>query len=342
MSTDPTIWASPLAVAAVLPLALLVDRLQGEPRSALHPVVWMGTLLAALGRWLPSSPPRGAFAAGAAAWCLGAGVSVSGALLVERLLYGWLRWGVSTMLGADAIPEAAIGGTAILAWTLLTAWLLKPLLALRSLLEEVGAVEHALGLSLAAGRERTARICSRDTAALEATALRETAIESLAENLNDSLVAPLFWFAVAGLPGAALYRWANTADAMWGYRDPRREWSGKFAARADDVLSWPPARLTALLLSPRGQGRRLREEAGRTPSPNGGWPMAAMALRLGVRLGKPGAYTLNEPGRPADGAALRLGLASAHRTGWIAAAALGVLAAVVLWTRSALWTGALA
>ena len=313
------VWAPLLATGAVLPLALLVDRVQGEPRGALHPVVWMGTLLAALGRRLPSSPPRTAFAAGSTAWCLGASVSVAGASIVERLLHVWLLSG--------AAPS--IGGIEILAWTLLTAWLLKPLLALRSLLEEVGAVEHALGRSLAAGRERTARICSRDTAALDATALRETAIESLAENLNDSLVAPLFWFAVAGLPGAALYRWANTADAMWGYRDPRREWSGKFAARADDVLSWPPARLTALLLWPRGRGGRLREEAGRTPSPNGGWPMAAMALRLGVRLGKSGAYTLNECGRPADGAAVRLGLTLAHRAGWRAAAALSVLAVAV-------------
>ncbi len=82
--------------------------------------------------------------------------------------------------------------------------------------------------------------------------MRESAIESLAENLNDSVVAPIFWFVLFGLPGAALYRFANTADAMWGYRGLRHgvnwEWAGKWAARADDVLSWLPARLTALLL----------------------------------------------------------------------------------------------
>jgi adenosylcobinamide-phosphate synthase len=83
--------------------------------------------------------------------------------------------------------------------------------------------------------------------------VRESAIESLAENLNDSVVAPLFWFALLGLPGAALYRFANTADAMWGYPGMRGgrywQWAGKWAARADDVLSWLPARITALLLA---------------------------------------------------------------------------------------------
>ena len=127
---------------------------------------------------------------------------------------------------------------------------------------------------------------------------REAAIETLAENLHDSVIAPLFWFAIAGLPGAAVYRFANTADAMWGYRD-EREWCGKWAARADDALSWLPARLTALLLLPPSLPALLRE-ARRTPSPNSGWPMAAMALRLNRRLGKPGVYTLHAPGQPAQ------------------------------------------
>jgi adenosylcobinamide-phosphate synthase len=140
--------------------------------------------------------------------------------------------------------------------------------------------------------------------------VRESAIESLAENLNDSVVAPLFWFVLAGLPGAALYRFANTADAMWGYRGERQgrdwTWAGKWAARADDVLSWVPARITALLLAlwgPWPVWRQLPGEARLTPSPNSGWPMAAMALGLGVRLGKPGVYALNASGRapgPAD------------------------------------------
>jgi adenosylcobinamide-phosphate synthase len=134
--------------------------------------------------------------------------------------------------------------------------------------------------------------------------VRESAIESLAENLNDSVVAPRFWFVLLGLPGAALYRFANTADAMWGYPGSRGgrfwQWAGKWAARADDVLSWVPARITAALLAAVHGGlhwQRLAQEARKTPSPNSGWPMAAMALALGVRLAKPGVYVLHPAGR---------------------------------------------
>ena len=118
------------------------------------------------------------------------------------------------------------------------------------------------------------------------------------------MVAPIFWFVLFGLPGAAIYRFANTADAMWGYRGIHRgrhwEWAGKWAARADDVLSWLPARLTAWLLAGVARGlspAALRWEAAKTPSPNSGWPMAAMALALGVSLRKPGIYILNAAGR---------------------------------------------
>jgi adenosylcobinamide-phosphate synthase len=129
-------------------------------------------------------------------------------------------------------------------------------------------------------------------------------VSTLAENLNDSVVAPLFWFAVAGLPGAALYRFANTADAMWGYMGERGgrdwTWAGRWAARVDDALSWLPARLTALLIALLSAGRgwsAVVANAGLTPSPNGGWPMGALAVGLGIRLGKPGVYELNGQGR---------------------------------------------
>ena len=129
---------------------------------------------------------------------------------------------------------------------------LKPLLAWRMLTDEVAAVEQQLGQSLQAGQQQLARIVSRDVAALDAVQVRESALESLAENLNDSVIAPLFWFALLGLPGAALCRFADTADSMWGYRGNYRgqcwEWAGKWAARADDVLAWLPARITAVAL----------------------------------------------------------------------------------------------
>ena len=181
---------------------------------------------------------------------------------------------------------------------------LKPMLAWAMLRDETAAVEASLQQSLAAGRERLSWLVSRETAALSDSEVRESAIESLAENLNDSVVAPIFWFVLLGLPGAAMYRFANTADAMWGYRGLRHgvnwEWAGKWAAWADDALSWLPARITAVLLMLVAGGlglRALRREAGKTPSPNSGWPMAAMALALGVALRKPGVYTLNPAGR---------------------------------------------
>ncbi|MDG0833258.1 cobalamin biosynthesis protein CobD [Pelomonas saccharophila] len=271
-------------MSALLPLAmavaLLVDRL-GEPPAWAHPVVGMGRYLGLFR--LTRLPPALGFIAGALVWLAGAVAVVFIALWLQgQLLLGLQPWASPLRLLATAA---------------LTGLLLKPLLAWRMLADEARAVEAALGESLAAGRARLSHLVSRDTAALTETEVREAAIETLAENLNDSVIAPLFWFAMAGLPGAALYRFANTADAMWGYRD-EREWCGKWAARADDVLSWLPARLTALALLPPSLPALMRE-ARCPPSPNSGWPMAAMALRLGLRLSKPGVYALHASGRSA-------------------------------------------
>lgn len=299
-------WTTAIAAGLAVALAWALDALFGEPPNAWHPVAWLGWLLAAVGARLLRWPPRRAFVGGALAWLLMAGALGMAATHIEAALN-------------------AMAGPWVWLTALLTALLLKPCFAWRMLRDEVAAVEHALAHSLDAGRARIARLASRDASGLDADAVRETAIETLAENLNDSLVAPLFWYVVAGLPGAVLYRFANTADAMWGYRGPW-EWAGKWAAHADDVLSWLPARLTALLLAPGwvlgGLDRwcQLRREAGRTASPNGGWPMAAMALQLGVRLRKPGVYALHaaalSPQRKHHVAALR----HATRVAWAAAA----------------------
>ncbi len=295
-----------LMLPLALGIALLVDRLLGEPPLWCHPVVGMGRYLGAFGGRLSAMPPSQAFLGGALVWLLGALLCTALALSLELGLIHALRpwqdaWG---LLGA----------------ALLLGLLLKPLLAWRMLVDEVLSVERALEQSLAAGRSQLARLVSRDTSALDAEAVREAAIETLAENLNDSVVAPLFWFALAGLPGAALYRFANTADAMWGYRD-HREWSGKWAARADDVLSWIPARITALaLIGLRPQGLlRLAQQAGRTPSPNSGWPMAAMALRLNLRLSKPGVYVLHAQGRSPQAEDLLQATRLARRALWATA-----------------------
>lgn len=320
-------WARhALAAALAVPVALLVDRLWGEPPVWMHPVVAMGRLLSAVGRRIAPREehvrdwPR--FALGAIAWCLLA--------LLFFAIYAFIQWLLPPMpwwLGA-----------------LVLGVLLKPLLSWRMLRDEVLAVEAALQQSLPAGRERLTWLVSRDTAQLDAGQVRESAIETLAENLSDSVLAPLFWFAVAGLPGAALYRFANTADAMWGYPgwrgqgDDRRhwQWAGKWTARADDLLNWIPARLTALLLALSGlaAGRRpgwgaLRQDARITPSPNGGWPMGAMARLLGVRLGKPGVYVLNPAGRVPQAAELQQAVAHAGRVVAMLVAA-GLAAALVL------------
>lgn len=269
-------------------LALAVDWWLGEPPVRWHPVVWMGRALQWAGdRLAPRMPVARDFKLfwrAALVWC---------ALSAIIFVAFWCAQQWALML--HSLMAAA-----------LLALLLKPLLAWRMLHDEVLAVEVALGQSLPAGRAQLARLVSRDVSALTAVQVRESAIESLAENLNDSVVAPLFWFALLGLPGAALYRFANTADAMWGYPGMRSgrywQWAGKWAARADDVLSWVPARITALLLAVVAKGlpfAALARHARKTPSPNSGWPMAAMALALNVRLAKPGVYTLHSKGRRA-------------------------------------------
>ena len=303
-----------LLALAVL-VALAVDRLWGEPPLRWHPVVWMGSALQLLGERIAPSAPNAQsskrFWLGALAWCvLAAIVFVAYAVLQALVLAVWGA-PVTVCTAVVDMPGLALGETSVVIATLrllmaalLLGVLLKPLLSFGFLVQEVRAVNAALDQSLEAGRERLSFLVSRDVAQLSASEVRESAIESLAENLNDSVVAPLFWFAVAGLPGAALYRMANTADAMWGYRGMRGgrywHWAGKWAARADDVLSWLPARITALLLvlpAPAQRLSALLREARKTPSPNSGWPMAAMALALGVRLSKPGTYCLHAEGR---------------------------------------------
>jgi adenosylcobinamide-phosphate synthase len=290
------------ALLLALGLALLLDWYFGEPAVALHPVVWMGRYLDFCGPTIAGLPSLAAFVAGALAWCAGAaGV-------------GALAFGIQSMLLAQ-LPSPGGGFVLVALAGLLLALALKPMLSWRMLRDEVHAVEAALELSLPDGRERLSRLVSRDTADLSEAEVRESAIESLAENLNDSVVAPVFWFVLFGLPGAAVYRFANTADAMWGYRG-RWEWAGKWAARADDVLSWVPARLTAVLIWAVTRNFSLasiRQQALRTPSPNSGWPMAAMALALGVYLRKPGVYTLNAAGRAPEAADTPLSLAVASK-----------------------------
>jgi adenosylcobinamide-phosphate synthase len=285
-----------MTAAAVL-VAAALDATVREPPLAVHPVRVTGRYLAAAERWLRPDPPARAIISGGVAWGIGAASAAALGLAVER-------WAANQSRRSVAAVVLGLG--------------LWPLFSHRMLLDEVAGVEAALAESVEAGRTAVARIVSRDAFHLSEPQVRAAAIESLAENLSDSVVAPLLWFAIGGLPAAAIYRFANTADACWGYRAPQWLHAGWVAARADDVLNLLPARLTAALLADWTMPRtKLRLEARKTPSPNAGWPMAALALRLGVRLDKRGSYTLNPGGRapePGDAvAALRL----ARRRGWL-------------------------
>jgi adenosylcobinamide-phosphate synthase len=157
----------------------------------------------------------------------------------------------------------------------------------------VQAVAHALRLSLRDGQMVVAMIVGRDTAVLDRSGVARSAIESAAENLSDGVIAPAFWFLVAGLPGLLLYKITNTADSMIGHRTPRHEAFGWAAARFDDLLNLIPARLTALLIALSHGWMNpapILRDAPLHRSPNAGWPEAAMACVLGVALAGPRSY----------------------------------------------------
>lgn len=202
--------------------------------------------------------------------------------------------GAGISLAADSLGLAGL---------FLQALALTCLLSLRALVSAAREVAAELDRGDIAAARRTVawHLVSRPTAELDAGHVASAAIESVAENLTDSVVAPAFFFLIGGLPAAAVYRAVNTADAMFGYRTERLEYFGKLAARLDDLLNLVPARLAGLSLvasaGPAGEGGRrslscLRGDRRRTASPNAGWTMSAMAGALGVTLEKPSAYRL--------------------------------------------------
>jgi adenosylcobinamide-phosphate synthase len=268
-----------------LVVAFAIDRAFGEPRDAIHPVAWMGRAIAIGRRWaLAPSARFGQLLRGA---CVALVVPTASAAIA---------YGVAHLTRDSAL-------SAVLA----TALLLKPMFAVRALRDAAFTVRDALERDdLPAARRGLGSLCSRSAAHLDEPALLAATVESVAENASDSVVAPLFWFACFGLPGAVFYRAANTLDAMMGYHG-ELEWAGKAAARLDDLLNLVPARLTALLLLAGGAWAGgdvrkglaiLRRDGQRTESPNAGRPMAAMAGLLGVRLEKAGHYALGDEREP--------------------------------------------
>jgi adenosylcobinamide-phosphate synthase len=271
-----------MSVALAL-LAMLIELCAGYPPALLraigHPVTWIGRLIAALDGFLnrESNNRDQRKAAGIVAVLLLLAIVGSIAFVVQRALlqlpFGW----------------AAV---AVIA---------SSLIAQRSLHQHVAEVAGALhNGGLEAGRAAVAKIVGRDPAALDAAGVARAAIESLAENFSDGVVAPVFWLAIAGLPGAALYKAINTADSMIGHRTPRHEAFGWAAAKLDDWVNLPASRLAALLLvaaaalsadaSAAGAWRAVRRDAARHRSPNAGYPEAAMAGALGLALAGPRVY----------------------------------------------------
>ena len=267
-------------------LTLLVDATLGEPPARAHPVVWMGHYLRLARKRWRARTPAGQLVEGGAWWLLGLALSYAFGRGLDALLSRFPR--VSRVL--------------------LTALLLKPAFSARGLLRAVREVETPLaaGNLVEARRMLAWHLVSRDTRDLRADEVAGAAIESLFENLSDSVVGPLLAYRAGGLGLAYAYRFANTADATWGYRTPELEYAGKIAARADDAANLIPSRVTALLTvlaaafahaNVKNACQTWRMDAARTPSPNAGHPMSAAAGALGVRLDKRGTYTLNAQGR---------------------------------------------
>lgn len=206
---------------------------------------------------------------------------------------------VALLLLLLAVCGPALLLQAVLPWGLV-AVMAAALPAQRSLWTHVDAVLRGLESSgLEGGRRAVAHIVGRDPERLDEAGVVRAAIESLAENFSDGVVAPVFWGAVAGLAGMAGYKAANTADSMIGHRTPRYEAFGWASARFDDLVNLPASRLSALLLivaaalcgaDPAGAWRAVWRDAGRHRSPNAGWPEAAMAGALGIRLAGPRVY----------------------------------------------------
>ena len=264
--------------AGAMAVAMGVDAVLGWPNGLFtrigHPVTWLGRLIGALdARWnRTEDAPWKRRAAGIVTALIVIALSSGLALAVQTAMpQGWSRF---VLLG-------------ILAW---------PFVALRSLHDHVAAVARPLQSGdLAAARSAVSKIVGRDPANLDEAAIARAAIESLAENTSDGIVAPLFWGVLFGLPGIVGYKAANTLDSMIGHRSERHESFGWAAARIDDVANLVPARLTGLLFAlmsahPMEAMSCMIKDARRHRSPNAGWPEAAMAGALGVRLCGPRFY----------------------------------------------------
>jgi adenosylcobinamide-phosphate synthase len=326
MSLDVT-WFPWTMPGSMLGAAWLLDLVLGDPRRFPHPVRLIGLAASGLERAARrlTSSPAGLVVAGAVMTAVVAGGA--GALALAGLYLAGLIHGL-----------AAVGLGVVLAYFCL---------ATRDLIDHVRPVAAALARGdLDGARRELGKIVGRDTGALDETGVRRALIETVAENLSDGVVGPLFYLALGGPALGLAYKAVSTLDSMIGYRGERYEHLGKAAARADDVLNFIPARLTALLLvmaapltglSGPGAWRALLRDHAKSSSPNAGWPEAAMAGALGVALGGPAIYfgramdkPILGPGlRPLDEAAVRAAVRMLVVVSLLAALVGGAILAVI-------------
>lgn len=265
----------------ILALALALDLLAGDPPTRFHPVGWMGRLISLLVRVSPEQGAKRQFICGTAIvlFCV-ALVSVPSYLLLDYLN-----------------DESRI------AYIIASALLLKSTFTITGLRSAALQIRNRLrSENLTSARGGMGALVSRNTDELSQPLIVAATVESVSENTSDSIVAPLFWFLLLGVPGAIAYRMVNTFDSMIGYHG-KFEYLGKFAARLDDVLNFIPARVTGLMIvvaafisrrSASASWRIMLRDHVRTESPNAGWPMSAAAGALGVELEKVGHYRLGD------------------------------------------------
>lgn len=324
--------------ASLMLTAWATEAIFGYPhwlhRRIRHPVVWMGALIDWLDRTLnrPGAGHARRYFLGMATTLVTVALTTTAGLIVAAL--------------PSTSPPGSPPYLTLAAW-LAQALIASSLIASRSLYIHVAAVADALASDdLAGARTALAHIVGRETSELEPAAVSAAALESLAENTSDGVIAPLFWGVLFGLPGLAAYKAINTLDCMIGHRSERHAAFGGFAARLDDVVNWIPARLTGVLFAAASLQRSafaaMWRDARKHRSPNAGWPESAAAGALGVRLSGPRFYDgalaaepwLNERAREPGPKDLRRGLKL-----YIRAAALAgmLLAAIALLPKLDAW-----
>jgi adenosylcobinamide-phosphate synthase len=268
----------PVLVLSRAAAALLIERFTGYPQPIhsriSHPVVWAGKLIDYLDQRLnkPGVSPAAGRIRGVAALAILIAAAFFPAYVIADILSHWrIGWLVEVLLATTLIAQ-------------------------RSLKDHVLDVHAALARSLPEARKAVSLIVGRDPSRLDESGVSRAALESLAENSSDGIVAPVLWYALLGLPGIAVYKAINTADSMIGHKNHKYQWFGWASARLDDVVNLPASRLTGLLFAACNPSRFreivavMRRDAPKHQSPNAGWPEAAMAAALGLRLGGPRSY----------------------------------------------------